>query len=162
MSANEGVEIVPFEERWADEAFPLWGSRMMATRGRLYDVAEQPGLVGLLAGQFAGAVNWVPAGPGEPWEVLAVYSAIENRGVASTLLHAVAERARAAAVPYLFLITTNDNTKALRFYQRLGWRLAALRPGAVDEARRTLKPEIPEIGNDEIPIRDEIELHLTL
>ena len=51
---------------------------------------------------------------------------------------------------------------ALRFYQRRGLRLSALRVGAVDEARRTLKPEIGEVGSDRIPIRDELELELQL
>jgi hypothetical protein len=55
-------------------------------------------------------------------------------------------------------VTTNDNVDALRFYQRRGFRLRAVRPGAVDDARRTLKPEIPAVGEQGIPIRDEIEL----
>jgi len=59
-------------------------------------------------------------------------------------------------------MTTNDNLRALGFYQRRGFRLASLRPGAVDEARRTLKPEIPEIGDDGIPIRDELDLEMDL
>ena len=54
----------------------------------------------------------------------------------------------------LWLITTNDNTDALRFYQRRGFRLAELHPGAVDRSRATLKPEIPVIGDHGIPIRD--------
>jgi hypothetical protein len=57
--------------------------------------------------------------------------------------------------------TTNDNLAALRFYQRAGFRFAELRPGAVSEAR-SLKPSIPETGNDGIPIRDEIDLVLEL
>ena len=55
-------------------------------------------------------------------------------------------------------MTTNDNLAALRFYQRAGFRLLELRPGAVDEARAVLKPSIPETGNDGIPLRDEIDL----
>jgi hypothetical protein len=42
--------------------------------------------------------------------------------------------------------------------QRRGSRLSDLYPGAVDESRRRLKPEIPEIGEYGIPIRDEIVL----
>ncbi len=61
----------------------------------------------------------------------------------------------------MFLITTNDNTPALRFYQRRGFRLVALRPGAIDAARR-LKPGIPAVGLDGIPLRDEIELEQAL
>jgi ribosomal protein S18 acetylase RimI-like enzyme len=55
------------------------------------------------------------------------------------------------------LTTTNDNVDALRFYQRRGFRLAALRPGAVDEARR-IKPEIPQVGEHGIPLHDELDL----
>ena len=59
----------------------------------------------------------------------------------------------------LGVVTTNENTNALRFYQRMGFRLRALRVGAVDEARRTLKPSIP-VEVDGIPLRDELELAL--
>jgi hypothetical protein len=59
----------------------------------------------------------------------------------------------------VWLVTTNDNLDALRFYQRRGLRLVAVHAGAVDEARR-LKPEIARVGEYGIPIRDEIELEL--
>jgi hypothetical protein len=60
----------------------------------------------------------------------------------------------------VWLVTTNDNLDALRFYQRRGFRLAKLRRGAVDAARSRLKPTIPEVGSFGIPIRDEIVLEL--
>ena len=60
------------------------------------------------------------------------------------------------------VVTTNDNVLALGFYQRRGFGLVALRTGAVDKARRDLKPEIPELGQSGIPIHDEIELSLSL
>ena len=69
-----------------------------------------------------------------------------------------ARRARCRSVQ---LTTTNDNLDALRFYQRRGFRLVAVRPGAVDDARRTLKPAIPAIGSHGIPMRDELDLELT-
>jgi hypothetical protein len=62
--------------------------------------------------------------------------------------------ARAAGCTRLWLITTNDNVDALRFYQRRGFRLAALHAGAVDDSRARLKPEIPEAGLYGIAIRD--------
>lgn len=51
------------------------------------------------------------------------------------------------------------NTRALRFYQRAGFRFRALRVDAVTESRK-VKPQIPELGYDDIPIRDELELEL--
>ena len=54
-----------------------------------------------------------------------------------------------------------DDPEVPRFYQRYGMRIAAVRVGAIDRARR-FKPEIPVTGNDGIPLRDEIELDLEL
>jgi hypothetical protein len=57
----------------------------------------------------------------------------------------------------IWMVTSNDNLDALRFYQRRGYRLVTVHAGAIDMARR-LKPSIPPIGNHGIPLRDEIEL----
>ena len=61
----------------------------------------------------------------------------------------------------LWLITTNDNVDALRFYQRRGFRLVRVHAGAVDRSRAALKPGIPEAGDHGIPLRDELELEMT-
>jgi len=60
--------------------------------------------------------------------------------------------------PRLWLVTTNDNVDALRFYQRRGFCLVCVHRGAVDHSRAHLKPEIPLAGNNRIPLRDELEL----
>jgi hypothetical protein len=61
----------------------------------------------------------------------------------------------------LWLITTNDNLHALRFYQRRGLVLVAVHRNAIEQSRK-LKPQIPKLGYDNIPVRDEIELELIL
>jgi ribosomal protein S18 acetylase RimI-like enzyme len=78
-------------------------------------------------------------------------------GVGTALLQLV-EQAAQQGCGRLWLVTTNDNVDALRFYQRRGFRLAALRRGAVDDGRARLKPEIPTVGDYGIPLRDELEL----
>ena len=70
--------------------------------------------------------------------------------------------AREAGCRRLWLVTTNDNVDALRFYQRRGFRLTELQAGAVDVSRATLKPSIPEVGDHGIPIRDELVLERSL
>ena len=60
------------------------------------------------------------------------------------------------------LITTNDNTSALRFYQKYGFSLKAVHIGAADEARRLLKPALPRTGEDRIPIHHEFEFEILL
>jgi len=74
------------------------------------------------------------------------------------LIEAVRLLARRQGCTRLWVITTNDNVDALRFYQRRGFRLVTVHRGAVDRSRASLKPEIPPVGAYGIPLRDEIEL----
>ena len=136
-----------------------WGSAVMVSRGRRHDVADLAGFALFRNGQPAGLVTYRTA-DGE-CEIVTLDTVEEGRGVASTLLDAVREQARAAGCRRVWVVTTNDNTRALGFYQRRGFVLAALHRDAVAESRR-LKPEIPAAGNAGIPIRDELELELPL
>lgn len=99
---------------------------------------------------------------GTQCEVLTLHVDDRRRGVGSAL---VAEAKRIAAADNctrLWVITTNDNLDALRFYQRRGFRLAALHTAAVNHSRARLKPEIPLLGDHGIPICDELELEQEL
>ena len=60
-----------------------------------------------------------------------------------------------------WLITTNDNLDAIRFYQRRGFTIATVHAGAIEQSR-TIKPSIPLVGSYGIPIRDEIEFEMLL
>ena len=94
-------------------------------------------------------------------EVVTVDALQSGRGVGSLLLDAAATLARRAGWRRLWLVTTNDNTAALRFYQRTGWDLVAFHRNALARSR-ALKPSIPQMGLDSIPIRHELELELPL
>jgi DNA-3-methyladenine glycosylase I len=93
-------------------------------------------------------------------EIVVLDTVESGRGAGSALIAECVREAIANDATRVWLITTNDNVNALRFYQRRGFVLVALHRDAVADARRGLKPEIPEIGNDGIPIRDELELEL--
>jgi GNAT superfamily N-acetyltransferase len=94
-------------------------------------------------------------------QLLTIDAFERSHGIGSRLLEAVTDQARAAGCRRMWLITTNDNLDAVRFYQRRGMRLVAIHPGAVDHARE-LKPTIPEFGHYGIPIRDELEFEVEL
>jgi ribosomal protein S18 acetylase RimI-like enzyme len=98
---------------------------------------------------------------GDECEIVTIDALVEGEGIGTALLDAVADAARAARCRRVWLITTNDNLRALRFYQRRGYVLVALHREAIAESRR-LKPSIPETGEHGIPIRDELELELGL
>ena len=85
-------------------------------------------------------------------------NAIDRRaGIGTMLIEAAVGKARRFGCREIRLTTTNDNIDALRFYQRRGFRMAELRPGAVDQSRQE-KPQIPRVGDYGIPLHDEIDL----
>jgi ribosomal protein S18 acetylase RimI-like enzyme len=98
---------------------------------------------------------------GDQMEVMTIESWVERSGAGSALLAAAVDEARRAGCRRVWLITTNDNLRALRFYQRRGLRLVAVYPGAV-AAARALKPSIPLVGQHGIQVTDELELELLL
>ena len=53
------------------------------------------------------------------------------------------------------------NLNALQFYQKRGFDIVKLHINAVKQSRK-IKPEIPLIGFNGIPIRHEIELEMNL
>jgi GNAT superfamily N-acetyltransferase len=142
----------------ADALVSSWGSTRMATRGRLVEVTALPGFVAHLDGRWAGHLAYDEADG--VCEIMLLEALRPGRGVGSALLQAIAGAALEHGWQRLWLITTNDNLPALRWYQRRGFRLVAVHPDAVTRARATLKPEIPLVGLDGIPLRDELELEL--
>jgi GNAT superfamily N-acetyltransferase len=133
-----------------------FGGPLQARRGELVDVLALPGFTAERDGGPVGLLTY-QRGNGEC--ELAFMAALERQhGIGSALLDAL--RREVGEGQRIWLVTTNDNLEALRFYQRRGFRLSALRTGAVDESRRRLKPQISAVGELGIPIRDEIELEL--
>jgi ribosomal protein S18 acetylase RimI-like enzyme len=149
------------EREWlADLMAERWGGEPFVGRGRARWIAELTVLVASDdEGERVGVASYVLEGDGA--ELVTLDALREGEGVGSALVSEVAGRARAAGARRLLVMTTNDNLRALRLYQRAGFRMSALRPGGVDEDRR-LKPSIPELGYDGIPISDEIDLVLEL
>lgn len=82
-------------------------------------------------------------------------------GVGGKLLTALSEIGRKEGAKTLRVLTTNDNTPALRYFQMRGYRIVAFYPGAI-AVYRTVTPTLPETGVDGIPIRDAIELETNL
>jgi GNAT superfamily N-acetyltransferase len=137
-----------------------WGDETVAAGGELRRPLEHRGFVALAEGGIVGHVAYRLDADG--CHVVAIDSRLPGIGIGSALLAAAESAARSAGQRRMTLETTNDNLDALRFYQRRGYRLVAVRPGAVDEARRTLKPTIPAVGGHGIPMRDELELEKRL
>ncbi len=140
---------------WAER----WGSPLIASHGRLHDARTLPGFVAAERDGLVGALTF--ARGDDEIEVVTLDSVEENRGVGTALLDAAVAFGRGEGVRRLWLVTTNDNFRAIRFYQKRGWDMAALHRDAIAAARK-LKPEIPLRGAEGVALRHEIEFERLL
>ena len=153
-------ELVEDDRPWAIELIrERWGSEVVVTGGKARDVTLLEGFVAEADGEPVGLATYETRGA--ECELVTLDSLREGIGVGSALLAAVASAAWKQGCRKFSVVTTNDNIRALGFYQRRGFVLTALRTRAVEKSRR-IKPEIPELGFLDIPIRDELELALDL
>jgi len=137
----------------------LWGDDFIVVHGDAYQVDELAGLKATLNGDLAGFLHYEIKE--NECEIITLASLSEGAGVGTALISELEALAIENNCCLLSVITTNDNLHALGFYQRRGFHLAALYPGQVDQSRK-LKPSIPEIGEHQIPLRDEIRLEKCL
>ena len=136
-----------------------WGSEKIVTKNTIYNATELQG--------FIAEQNNKPVGialyniENKECEMILLESFVEKKGIGSSLIDFVKRVAEIQECKRVWLITTNDNTTAIRFYQMKGFSLVAIYRNSIEESRK-LKPEIPLEGIDGIPLRDEIELELLL
>jgi len=136
-----------------------WGGEEMISRGRVYRPEQLEGFVAEDGNEWIGLLTFfIEAGE---CEVTSLDSLRAGQGIGSMLIDRAIAEARARNCKRLFLITTNDNLNALGFYQKRGFELVTLYRSAVNESRR-IKPSIPLVGMNGIPLRDEIEMEMRL
>lgn len=146
----------PDDRPWIDALIAReFGSAVVVSRGQVLRPSTLDGFIAEDRGEQIGLVTLHV--DRQECEVVSLNSLRPGGGIGRALLDRAEQFARERGCARLWLITTNDNTRALRLYQRIGMRIAAVRLGAIDAAR-AIKPEIPLTGDDGIPIHDEIEL----
>jgi GNAT superfamily N-acetyltransferase len=139
------------------EFFKLhWGSPKMVISSGIYDCSALNGFAVLNEEDIImGLITYIIKNT--ECEIISLDSTDEGKGIGTSLVREVENLAKKKNCKIVKLITTNDNLLALKFYQKRGFILSQIILNAVEKARK-VKPEIPLIGNDGIPIRDEIEL----
>jgi len=137
---------------WAEH----WGGDEMIVHDEVFRPEQ---LDGFVTEDWAGVVTFTIKG--DQCEIISLDSLDEGKGIGTALINAVVKEAQSRSCRRLFLSTTNDNLHALRFYQKRGFELTAIRRGAVNKSRE-IKPAIPMLGGNGIPLRDEIELEMPL
>jgi len=133
----------------------LWGAPEVVVHDGTYYPAMLPGFIAERPGRIVGLVTF-EVRP-SVLEIITINALHRHAGIGTMLIEAIRGEAKRCRCSEVVLTTTNDNVDALRFYQRRGFRLAALRRGAVDRSRQA-RPSIPRSGAYDIPLHDEIDL----
>lgn len=134
-----------------------WGSSEMVISSGIYQCEKLNGFIFEDNKQIICLVTYVIKDYENEIEIISLDSLSEGKGIGSALIEKVENIARQKQIHIVSLITTNDNLNALKFYQKRGYRIISVISDAVNKARK-LKPSIPLIGNDGIPLKDELIL----
>lgn len=157
------MQIRKVEEKDVDDirAFlrQYWGSDRMVARGKVNLPAEQPGFLAERDGKIIGLISYDVAD--DEMKVTMLDSRERNQGVGARLMERVITEGRSRQCRRIWLVATNDNIRALQFFQKQGFDLAALHRNSMEISRK-LKPGIPETGYAGIPIRHELEFEYIL
>lgn len=136
-----------------------WGSTQMVIRGELWDLSQAAGFLALRDNRIIGLITYLISG--DTCEITSLDSLEENKGIGTMLIQAVIQAAKDQRCGKIQLITTNDNLRAIGFYQKRGFDMVRLYHNALENSRE-LKPQIPLIGEHGIPLKHEIEFELLL
>jgi ribosomal protein S18 acetylase RimI-like enzyme len=157
------IQVRPLDETDTDWIRRLladnWHSTKVVSRGNLHYADRLPGFIALADGGRVGLATYRIQG--EECEIVTLNSLRKGIGIGTALIEAVRSVAVSTKCRRIWLITTNDNLQAFRFYQRKGFSIVAVHRNALELSRK-LKPETPLIGLDGIPLRDELELEMLL
>jgi len=134
-----------------------WAGPFVVSRRALHDTRTQQGFVAVTSGEVVGYVLYNIA-HGE-CEITVLESLRPKQGIGHVLVDAIIRVAKEMELSRVWLITTNDNTPAIRFYQRCEFTLKAVHINSMEESRK-LKPQIPLIGLNGIPLVHEIEFEI--
>lgn len=136
-----------------------WHGAKVMSQGRAFLPHEESGFVRRRDGQIIGLLTYrIEDGS---MEILTLNSTIKGEGIGTALMLQAIDKARQHGCGRIYLTTTNDALRAIRFYQRFGFRMTMIHVGRVDEARKT-KPGIPMTGEAGIGIHDEIVMELAI
>ena len=136
-----------------------WGDEFVVAHGVIYHPDDVNGFIAFDGDEWMGEITYAISG--DACEIVSLDSLREGQGIGTKLIQAVVDETRKQNCKRIFVITTNDNLNALGSYQKCGFHLLKINRDAMIETRK-LKPAIPLIGANNIPLRDEIELEMIL
>jgi len=148
------------EREWVLDIVRGWGADFIYVKKRKIFPSEGDGFVAYeKSGTKIGLITFTMEN-GE-CEITLLEAFDKFKGTGTSLIQKVILEATLKQCNRIWLITTNDNIDAIRFYQKRGFRLKAIYRDAAEETRK-YKPSLPSIGVYGIPLRDELEFEMEL
>lgn len=137
-----------------------WGSTLIVLReGETFNLQYEKGFIAYDGDTVIGLITYRITG--HICELLSLNSNIEKHGLGTSLIEKVRECAKLNKCDLLRVITTNDNLRAIGFFQKRGFRLVKLYVNAMDFVRK-IKPDVPLKGENDIPLNDELEFEMLI
>lgn len=161
---TNGFEIKKTESKdtdWIKDIFiQYWHGDLIVSKGKIQRIDQfTGGYKAEIDSEKIGLITYTITN--KELEITGLFSFKERIGVGKTLVNTVIELAKKKELERIFLVTTNDNLYAFGFWQKRGFKIIRVYPNAMEYTRQ-LKPSIPIIGENGIPLRDEIELEMLL
>ncbi len=158
------VKIRPFkasDKAVIEAVLHSWGGDFVVSRGRKSYPQNSPGFIAIGAdGSYEGLISFEKR-PGNEAEITLFEAVQQGQGTGRKLMKAALKHLKKSGFRKAYVISTNNNIQAFKFYQQSGFRPVAVYPDAMKTARR-LKPSIPKICSNGLPINDEILYELNL
>lgn len=157
------IVIQPIKENdipWVTEVFQTyWSGDFIVSRGKKYFPQDLDGFIAYSDAQKMGLLTF--RNDGDSIELVSLDSLCDNQGIGTALVQALINYAKENNKRRIWLVTTNNNTHAMRFYGHRGFKKVREYLNAIVESRR-IKPSIPLTDEFGVEIKDEIEYEYQL
>ena len=135
-----------------------WGSEIIISRGKTYKVQDLDGILVYENGKIIGLGLYYIK---DDCEIVLLETFLQNKGIGTEIIEKIKEIVKTKGCKRIWLVTTNSNINAIKFYQKRGFYISNIYKNAMEKARE-IKPEIPKIAENGIEIRDEIEFEIKI
>ena len=114
-----------------------WGSDILVSKGKIYKAEDLDGILTYENNKIIGLGLYYIKN--NACEIVLLETFLQNKGIGTQIIEKIKENAKMKNCKRIWLITSNDNIDAIKFYQRRGFSIANIYKNAMDKSRE-LKP----------------------
>jgi ribosomal protein S18 acetylase RimI-like enzyme len=152
------------ENEALSEIIKGWGYDFFVSRGKVHKAQDLDGILAYDNKKIIGLGLYYIKN--NECEIVLMETFDQNKGIGTKIIDKIINIAKQNKCNRIWLITTNDNINAIKFYQKRGFCIVNIHINAIVESRKIIlmhqqnSLNIPLIGEYGIPVRDEIEFEI--